>query len=78
MGRKDHGGNRPPHGTRRFRHPGRYGAVLAGLSLGVGAERPEDDTASLSEPLHGREGWRATFPDHTKSPNEVKEMGEHG
>ena len=32
-----------------------------------------DDTASLGEPLHGREGWHTTFPGHTMSPNEAKE-----
>ena len=32
-----------------------------------------DDTASLGEPLHGREGWHATFPGHAKPPNEAKE-----
>jgi len=32
-----------------------------------------DDTTSLGEPLHGREGWYATFPEHTRSPNEAKE-----
>ena len=32
-----------------------------------------DDMASLGEPLHGREGWHATFPGHTKPPSEAKE-----
>ena len=32
-----------------------------------------DDTVSLGEPLYGREGWHATFPGHTRPPNEAKE-----
>ena len=67
---------------------GRYGAVVAGLSLGVGAghqeprdgsprrlRHPVDDTTPISEPLHGRGRRRATFPGHTGSPNTVKETG---
>jgi len=67
---------------------GRYGAAVAGLSLGVGAghqesrdrslwclRHPVDDTAPLGKPLHGREHRRVTFPGHTGPPNAVKETG---
>ena len=67
---------------------GRYGAAVAGLSLGVGAghqesrdgslwclRHPVDGTTPLGKPLHGRGHRRVTFPGHTGSPNAVKETG---
>ena len=77
-----------PHNTQRFRHPGTIRCCYSRPLLRCGRRalkikertflyqrRPVDDTAPLSEPLHGREGWRATLPDHPKPPDEVKEMG---
>ena len=76
----------PPKSTRCFRHPGTIRCCCSRPLLRRGRRalgikertfryqrHPVDDTASLSEPLHGREGWHATFPGHTKPPNEAKE-----
>jgi len=78
----------PPEHSAFLDTLGRYGAAVAGLSLGVGARHqesrdgslwclrhPVDDTAPLGKPLHGRGHRRVTFPGHTGSPNAVKETG---
>ena len=81
-------GTTPPEYSAFLDTLERYGAAVAGLSLGVGAghqeprdgsprclRHPVDDTDPIGEPLHGRGLRRATSPGHTGPPNAVKEMG---
>jgi len=96
MGRKDHGGNDPLEGSELSQHSafldtlGRYGAAVAGLSLGVGAgnqesrdralwclRHPMDDTAQLGKPLHGRGHRRVTFSQvfRTQSRSQLSRCG---
>ena len=81
-----------PQSTRRFQTPwGRYGAAVAGLSLGVGVghqesrdrslwclRHPVDDTAPLGKPLHGRGHRRVTLSQvfKTQSRSQLSRCGD--